>query len=143
VAGLLGVQRGLGKCLELPAQCRPSDWAVEGSPAFRELDSELRYYLSNGLVAHLVPELTYVVPEQVRVLGADRAEITMCEVDGSWQMDSRRTPSTADDIIWDDLLVSRRARVVLARSAGRWRRVSVEELAFWPGENRCPPQVLA
>ena len=74
------------------------------------------------------------------MLGPDRAEITLCEVDGSWQMDSRHTQRTDDDIVWDDLLVSRRARHLLVRVEGRWRRSDITELEFWPGENRCPPQ---
>jgi hypothetical protein len=141
VVGLLGIQRGVSECLVLPARCDTSTLAVDGSQAKRLLDDLVHYYLSNRLVARIVPSLTYVVPERVRRLGPSSAEITVCEVDGSWQMDSRRTLRTDDDIVWNDLLVSRRARHLLGLVGGAWRRVEVTELEFWPGENRCPRPV--
>jgi hypothetical protein len=80
-----------------------------------------------------------VVPERVVHTSPTRVEITLCEVDGSWQMDSRGTRRTDDDIVWNDLLVSRRARHSLVLRDGVWRRSEIVELEFWPGENRCPP----
>ena len=141
VVGLMGIQRGVNECLTLPTRCDTSTLAVDGSQAKRLLDDLVHYYLSNRLVARIVPALTYVVPERVHHFGRNSVEITLCEVDGSWQMDSRRTLRTDDDIVWNDLLVSRRARHVLRFEGGRWRRVEVTELEFWPGENRCPRPV--
>ena len=110
VAGLRAVQQRVSNCLERPTACDPAAVAVPGSPAHRSFDELRRYYVLNGLVAHLVPELTYVIPERVRTLSAGRVEITLCEVDGSWQMDSRSTASPDDDIVWNDLLVSQIGR---------------------------------
>ena len=138
VTGLHTIQREVGECFRLPAECDVDTVARPGSSAHRSLDSLREYYVANGLVAHLVPALTYVVPERVRILAPGRAEVLLCEVDGSWQMDSRRTPRTDDDIIWNDLVVSRRARHLLVADGRRWRRERVDELEFWPGENRCP-----
>lgn len=138
VAGLLGIQQRVNDCLTLPAQCEVSTIAVEGSQAHRLLSDLVHYYLSNALVARIIPAVTYVVPERVRQLGPTLAEITLCEVDGSWQMDSRRTLRTEDDIVWNDGLVSRRAKHVIELADGVWRRVEISELQFWPGENRCP-----
>ena len=114
--------------------------AATGSQAYRLLAALRAHYLRLGLVARIIPAVTYVVPENVRMIAPDRAEITLCEVDGSWQMDSRRTASTDDDVVWDDSLVSRRARHTLVRESGRWLRSGITELTLWPGENRCPPR---
>lgn len=138
VAGLLGIQQRVNDCLTLPAQCEVSTIAVEGSQAHRLLSDLVHYYLSNALVARIIPAITYVTAERVQLLSPTRAEITLCEVDGSWQMDSRRTLRTEDDIVWNDGLVSRRAKHMIELTDGVWRRVEISELQFWPGENRCP-----
>lgn len=137
MAGLHTLQARIVECLRMPADCDVDMLAVPGSPAHRSLDSLRHYYVSNGLVAHVVTGLTYVVPERVRMVAPGRVEVVLCEVDGSWQMDSRRTLRTDDDIIWNDLLVSRRARHLIVADGTRWRRERVDEMEFWPGENRC------
>ena len=143
VAGLHTLQVRIVECLRDPAHCDVDSLAVPGSPAFHSLDGLRRYYVVNGLVAHVVPEYTYVVPERVRMIAPGRAEVVLCEVDGSWQMDSRRTQRTDDDIIWNDSLISRRARHLIVADGDRWRRERVDEIEFWPGENRCTAAVPA
>lgn len=138
VTGLHRIQEAVDVCLQRPDRCDVSAIAVGGSPAYRYLVSLRRYYLAHALVLHRVPELSYVVVEDVHMVSPDRAEITLCEVDGSWQMDSRRTRTTADDIVWDDSLLSRRARHTLARVGDVWKRVDIVELQLWLGEQRCP-----
>jgi hypothetical protein len=115
-------------------------WAQPGSPAAIELETLRQYYLASGLVARIVPSRTYVVVSTVTLEGRGRARVQLCAVDGSWQMDSRGTTSTADDIVWNDALVSRRETQVLVSDGVRWRRYSVEVTAEWPGENRCGPR---
>lgn len=137
VAGALSLHRAMEECLRLPEQCDAATLAVPGSPAHRTLTALIHQYRTFGLVAHRVPDLSYAVPESVRQLSTRRAEVLLCEVDGSWQMDGRGTASTADDIVWDDRLVSRRARHVLERVGQQWRRVDVEVLEVWNGVNRC------
>lgn len=139
VVGLQEVQQGVNECLRLPTRCDVSRWATGGSQAHRALAAVVRYYVSNSLVARIVPAVMYVVPERVVHVSPTRVEITLCEVDGGWQMDSRGTRRTDDDIVWNDLLVSRRARHSLVLRDGVWRRSEIVELEFWPGENRCPP----
>lgn len=138
VAGLHRIQQAVDTCLQRPDHCDVAAIAVSGSPAYRYLVSLRRYYLAHALVLHRVPELSYVVVEDVRMVSPDRAEITLCEVDGSWQMDSRRTRTTADDIVWDDSLISRRARHTLVRVGDSWKRTDIVELQLWLGEQRCP-----
>jgi hypothetical protein len=103
------------------------------------LEAVRRYFVTNDLMVRVVPELTYVVVDHVEVLGPDRVVITLCEADGSWQMDRRGTPGRADDAVWNDQLVSRRATHELVRAGGRWRRRQIVLLDEWRGENRCPP----
>lgn len=138
VTGLLRIQAELDQCLLTPTRCNVDRIAVPGSPAHRFLADLVAYYVTNGLVARVVPELSYVVVEHVQAIGPDRVEITLCEADGSWQMDSRGTAFTGDDIVWDDLVVSRRAQHTLVRTAGEWRRFAIVELQLWLGEQRCP-----
>lgn len=138
VVGLHRIQDDVDACLHDPKHCDVDRLAVPGSPAHRYLDGLLRYYVHNRLVVRTVPELSYVVPEYVRMVSENRAEITLCEVDGSWQMDSRGTRTTVDDIVWDDSLLSRRSRHTLVRSNGVWRRYEIVELQLWLGEQRCP-----
>lgn len=138
VTGLHRIQEAVDVCLQRPDRCDVSAVAVGGSPAYRYLVSLRRYYLAHALVLHRVPELSYVVVEDVHMVSPDRAEITLCEVDGSWQMDSRRTRTTADDIVWDDSLLSRRARHTLVRVGDVWKRSDIVELQLWLGEQRCP-----
>jgi len=143
VTGLHRIQNDADACLHDPKHCEVSRFAVPGSPAHRYLVGLLRYYVANGLVMRTVPEFSYVVPEHVRVIDPNRVDITLCEVDGNWQMDSRGTRTTVDDIVWDDSLLSRRARHTLVRTDGVWRRYEIVELQLWLGEQRCPARTIA
>jgi hypothetical protein len=138
VTGLLQLQHDVLACFSTPLECDISTLADPGSPAARHLEELHAYYVDNGLLVRVMPELTYTVPEQVRRLSADRVEVMVCEVDGSWQMDGRGTATTTDDVIFDDRLVSRRARHTLVWRGGRWRRHDIVVLEEWMGENRCP-----
>ena len=119
--------------------CDVSSVTEPASPASEVLDAVRHYYAAHDLRVHVVPELTYVVVEHVDVLGPDRVVVTLCEADGSWQMDRRGTPDPADDAVWNDQLVSRRATHELVRTSDGWRRRRIVLLDEWRGENRCPP----
>jgi len=141
ISAVLVIHHGIEECLGAPRRCDVSRFAVPGSRAAVMLTDLVQQYRLLGLVARPVPELSYVVPESVRRIGAVQFEVVACEVDGSWQMDSRGTTDTADDAVWDDRLVSRRARHVLEHSPLGWRRVDVVNLEVWEGVNACPRSV--
>lgn len=138
VTGLARLQHDVLACFVAPIPCDLATIAEPGSPAYRSLEALRAYYIDTGMFVRVVPETTYTVAERVRRLAPDRAEVVVCEVDGSWQMDGRTTASTADDVIFDDRLISRRARHTLVWKSGRWRRHDVVVLDEWLGENRCP-----
>ena len=139
LAGLQTLEAGVVACFARPSTCDTSRLAAADSPALTYLDGLLQHYLTNDLVARQVQRgLRYVVPEHVDRPGPDRAVVTLCEVDGSWQMDRRGTDDPSDDAVFDDTLISRRARHELVRRGDRWLRWDVAELQLWIGENACP-----
>jgi len=136
------IENGVDECFRLPAVCDVSAVAAAGSPAAGYLTELLGYYLRNGLVSRKITALRYVVPDTITLVGTDRARVTLCEVDGSWQMDSAGTLDTSDDIVVNDRLVSRRATHELILLNGRWLRWDIVELELWIGENRCSAKLL-
>jgi len=138
LAGLAAIEEPLYECFTVTPPCTVERLAAPGSPALGALEALRAHYVELGLVVRRIPALRYVVPERVERRGSDRAAVTLCEVDGSWQIDPRGTTDPGDDVVVDDTLVSRRAVHHLVKLGGRWVRWELVELERWEGVNRCP-----
>jgi len=112
------------QCGRTPEQCPIAQMAVEGSPLFLSLTSIMNERVVGQLYTRTDAGKLRVRIESVEIIDTFRATVHTCIFDSVVLFDSGQIDSTADDIVFDDSVISALMVWNVQLDHGTWKWVS-------------------
>ena len=112
------------QCGRTPEQCPIAQMAVNGSPHFRSLTSVMAERVVGNLYTRVDAGKLRVRIESVETIDTFRATVHTCIVDSVVLFDSGQIDSAADDIVFDDSVISAFMVWNVQLDHGTWKWVS-------------------
>jgi hypothetical protein len=112
------------QCGRTPEQCPIAQMSVNGSPLFRSLTSIMKERLDGQLYTRVDAGKLRVRIESVEIIDTVRATVHTCIFDSVVLFDSGQIDSAADDIVFDDSVISAFMVWNVQLDHGRWKWVS-------------------
>jgi len=112
------------QCGRTPEQCPIAQMAVEGSPLFLSLTSIMNERVVGQLYTRTDAGKLRVRIESVEIIDTFRATVHTCIFDSVVLFDSGQIDSTADDIVFDDSVISTFMVWNVQLDRGTWKWVS-------------------
>ena len=112
------------QCGRTPEQCPIAQMAVNDSPLFRSLTSIMNERVVGNLYTRTDAGRLRVRIESVEIIDTFRATVHTCIFDSVVLFDSGQIDSTADDIVFDDSVISTFMVWNVQLDRGTWKWVS-------------------
>ena len=112
------------QCGRTPEQCPINQMAIAGSPLFRSLTSIMNERVVGHLYTRKDTGKLRVRIESVEIVDTIRATVHTCIFDSVVLFDSGQIDSAADDIVFDDSVISAFMVWSVQRDHGIWKWVS-------------------
>jgi len=112
------------QCGRTPEQCPIAQMSVKGSPLFRSLTSIMNERVVGHLYTRVDAGKLRVRIESVEIIDTFRATVHTCIFDSVVLFDSGQIDSAADDIVFDDSVISAFMVWNVQLDRGTWKWVS-------------------
>lgn len=125
------------QCGRIPEQCPISDMAIAGSPLFRSLSSIMNERIIGHLYTRQDAGKLRVRIESIEIIDTFRATVHTCIFDSVVLFDSGQIDSAADDIVFDDSIISAFMVWSVHLDHGIWKWVSSQATQRKIGADIC------
>lgn len=109
------------QCGRMPETCPVSEMTATGSELAAELATTMRERVAGNLRTRVGAGKLRVRIESVEIIDTSHAVVHTCVFDSVVLFDSGQVDSTADDIVFDDSVISFRTKWNVQRENGVWK----------------------
>ena len=125
------------ECGRTPRQCPVQQMTIAGSPLSVALTNTMRERVTGNLATRTDAGKLRVRIESVEIIDQSHADVHTCIFDSVVLFDSGQFDSTADDIVFDDSIISARMVWKVQLDLGTWKWHSTETTQRKIGADLC------